>query len=168
MFGLGDRQQLPPFSGLLGGWRGCNWEHCSCLSPAVPFTCCVIKQFRETTHKQFVLLCFFHTFYFCLIFFHMSLWEHNAKNVIKEPLTLRALQIFLIKATAFCCGGKKIKHRASENVFLGRVGEAAEDETFSLYVMSFVTGTITQDLQGHPVPVESCGFIGGSCLQKVE
>lgn len=30
----------------------------------------------------------------------MSLWVHNAKNVIKKPLTIHALQIFLIKAAA--------------------------------------------------------------------
>lgn len=90
------------------------------------------------------------------------------KNVIKKPLTIHALQIFLIKATAYCFRERKIKYRPTENIFWGRVGEVAKEKTFSLSVTSFVTGMIAQDLQGHQVPVESGGFIDGSGLQKVE
>lgn len=61
----------------------------------------------------------------------MSLWEHNAKNVIKKPLTIHALQISLIKTTAYCCGERKIKYRATANTFLRRVGEVAKAKTFS-------------------------------------
>lgn len=83
-------------------------------------------------------------------------------------MTIHALQIFLIKATAYCFKERKIKYRPTENIFLGRVGEVAKDKTFSLSVMSFVAGVIARGLQGHQAPVESCGFVDGSCLQKVE
>lgn len=72
----------------------------------------------------------------------MSLWEHNAKNVIKEPLTIHALQIFLLKATAYCFRERKIKYRPTENIILRRVGEAAKEKTFSLSVTSVVAGLI--------------------------
>lgn len=49
-------------------------------------------------YKPFVLLCFFHSFYFVCVFFNVSLCEHNAKNVIKKPLTIHALQIFSDKS----------------------------------------------------------------------
>lgn len=60
----------------------------------------------------------------------MSLWEHNAKNVIKKPLTIHALQISLIKTPAYCFRERKIKYRAMANMFLGRVGEVVRAEPF--------------------------------------
>lgn len=63
-------------------------------------------------HKLFVFALFstlFILFNFVFFFFHMSLWEHNAKNAVKKPLTAHALQIFLIKATAYCFRERKIK-----------------------------------------------------------
>lgn len=74
-------------------------------------------------------------------------------------------RFFLIKATAYCFKERKIKYRPTENIFLGEVAKA---KTFSLSVMSFVAGVIARGLQGHQAPVESCGFVDGSCLQKVE
>lgn len=53
------------------------------------------------------------------------------KNVMKKPLTTQTRRISLMKATAYCFRGRKMKYKPTGSVFLGRVGEAAEDKTFS-------------------------------------